>query len=673
MLRFFDKEVACIYHSELDRELICKFFEQADLNEIICVLNESGQFEGFISYYSMSGCVNIEKAILPYCLELNKEIWKNARDYIKKYRKICAVEHMIIPIVDSAKNLLCFAYDDIEANREVRMLKELSELRGAYQFKDIYPSYECVKIYGFNELAFYFAKYLRELSIDVLVYGEMWNGFFESSKCRPLDFKCFNVWAEGNAQKSENWIDNEQRSAAAYFECIDEIYEQNIKLENIQNAAFTKEDFLDYLRKCGYIVIMGTGIDALNAYNYLLMCGIDIFGFASEECKKQNRQLFGKKVFTYCELKVKEEEVVWINVTDRGSAWGIGETDYFDYIGYSRNKQFFLIRDYIEVACEGIPYILKGKQIVCIGDALLWENVVCCLKKNAMLKETSFEYYEYTELEKMVRLINENTYVLWAAPEETEGEREWEKREWTIKKKKTIAQLEELGINHYSDYFCSLRTVIGIQKNSEKYSKWAPKRIVIGATRKCCGASFIRELLDNHPCIMMIAEYNSLNMEMFWYCARLSGCKKDDIMPSFWKIYKGELTDRQLFHNKMLELLKEYEVVTPQDLFVMFHLANYYMHYGKDMNICNSVIYWEPHYSDREFIEREATKWLSSQSVPCSTLSLVRNAIQRCGSEMKGMLKQKWFGEKIYLHKVYALILDWLPDIYLKIGEKKIT
>lgn len=168
---------------------------------------------------------------------------------------------------------------------------------------------------------------------------------------------------------------------------------------------------------------------------------------------------------------------------------------------------------------------------------------------------------------------------------------------------------------------------MGVQDNSDKYTKWAPKRIVIGATRKCSGCSFIRELLDNHPFIIMIAEYNSLNMELFWYFVRLSGYKTDEIMHVFWKIYKGELVNKQLFHNKMVQLLKEYEIATPQDLFIMFHIANYYMYYEKDVNISNSVIYWEPHYPNREFIEQEAIKWLSSEFVLCSILSLVRNGI----------------------------------------------
>lgn len=93
------------------------------------------------------------------------------------------VGYTIIPIVDHENRLISFAYDDEEANREIGMLRELSEQNDTSQFADMLLEYDCVKIYGFNEIAFYFAKYLeKQVGIDVFVYGEMWNGFFESSE-----------------------------------------------------------------------------------------------------------------------------------------------------------------------------------------------------------------------------------------------------------------------------------------------------------------------------------------------------------------------------------------------------------------------------------------------------------------------------------------------------------
>lgn len=663
MLSFFNKEVVCITNRELDSAVLQEFFSLNGSDEIVCVVDETGKFEGFITYYSLIACFDVQSAVIPHCLELNTEIWTNAREYIKRHKSCAGLsEHMIIPIVDREWRLLCFAYDDAEANREIRMLRELSELNDAYQFSDIFPGYDCVKIHGFNELAFFFAEYLRKHSVNIYISGEMWGLFYQNKEYDCLDFKCLNIWAEGFAGKSENWIEDELRSVSAEFECVDIIYETNIKKGIIHNAMGAVGELLDYLiRVSNSIVIIGTGREALDTYNYLLKYEIDILGFVSDQYEgKKKHTLFGKEVMSYYDVKVKGNDIVWIDPVNRGSAWGIGETDAFDYLGYHRNKQYILIRDYIEIPSEGITNLIQGGSIVCIGDFLLWQNLIGCMRKNPSLEETIFKYYEVSMLETLCQFDKEinDKYILWAAPEELRGQQEWEE-----KKRNCFSQLEEMGIKHYSDYFCSLHTVMSIQTGTFQNLQSTPKRIIVGATRQCCGCSFLRGLLDNHPNIFLIAEYNSLNMDLFWYCIRLAWKRTDEIMPLFWKIYKGVLYNKHLFNERMNQLLKQCEMVSPQDLFVMFHLANRYMYDKAVTDLSNSIIYWEPHYTDREFLEWAAPKWLQSNEVPCDTLSLVRNSIQRCGSRLKGMLKLKWFGDEIFPDKVYELVLGWVTEL----------
>lgn len=673
MLRFVDKEVFSVTYEELNKDVVMTFFQQNGYDEIVCVLNKLGQFQGFITYASCQ-CTDIYQSIQSRYLKLDENIWENARTYIKRYSGDVELdEYIMIPIVDQEIKLKCFAYNDTAADRELRMLRELSELNEGFQFRDLFPEYECVKVYGFNELAFCFVKYLKKQSVNVFVYGEMWEDFFRNEEFSYLDFKCLNVFAEGYVQKTKNWLENKLRSAAVEFECIDQIYEKNINEGIIQNTIGTLKDLTDRLKACDGIVIKGTGIEALDTYNYLLKYNIDIWGFVSDNFRERRQRLFGRAILKYSDVRLKEADIIWIDPVNRGSAWGIGETDYYDYIGYHRNKNYFLIRDYVEIHSDGLDHVLKGSRCVCIGDSLLWGNLVSSLKKSFLLEETTFEYYEYERLETDTEVIKsiDKQYILWASPEETTGYCKWEER-----KNQVLEQLDNLGIEHYSDYFCSLRTVISIQKAAMYYSEWIPKRIVVGAIRHCCGCSFFRELLDAHPNIFIIAEYNSLNMELFWYCIRLAEYKTDEIMPLFWKIYKGDLKDKEQFNNKMKQLLKGYKVVSAQDLFVMFHIANRYMYDQVDRDITKSVIYWEPHYPDREFFEQAGIQWLSGQNVSCNTLVLVRNSIQRCGSRLKGMLKLKWFGDQISPEKAYAMVLNWVPDmvrggIYLRFEDLK--
>ena len=79
----------------------------------------------------------------------------------------------MLPVVDEEKQLISFAYEDREANRELRILKELEELSGGISFADVYPQYDSVKICGFNELELRFAEYLSKQNICVETDGEL--------------------------------------------------------------------------------------------------------------------------------------------------------------------------------------------------------------------------------------------------------------------------------------------------------------------------------------------------------------------------------------------------------------------------------------------------------------------------------------------------------------------
>lgn len=90
---------------------------------------------------------------------MNDDIWENAKQFFLKYKYV-EKEQFFLPALNDVGKLLCFAYDDEGANREVRMLHELSNASDALQFLDVYPEIKCVRIYGFNELAFLFSSYL---------------------------------------------------------------------------------------------------------------------------------------------------------------------------------------------------------------------------------------------------------------------------------------------------------------------------------------------------------------------------------------------------------------------------------------------------------------------------------------------------------------------------------
>lgn len=153
-------------------------------------------------------------------------------------------KHPLLPVVDREGNLVSFAYEDDDANRELRQIRELREQQNPkmVQFVDMYPDCDCVIIYGFNELAYYFASYLREQGIPVQVEGTMWGGFFESDNVQVPEYRCMKIYAEGTWEKPENWEENLLRTVSVEFEYVDKIYE-----ENIRKCKPIKEDVISVL------------------------------------------------------------------------------------------------------------------------------------------------------------------------------------------------------------------------------------------------------------------------------------------------------------------------------------------------------------------------------------------------------------------------------------------
>lgn len=298
MIRFCDKDVLCVEYGRINRSELLGYFLDGNLDEVVCVLDADRKYFGHITYQALIQNEETEQAILKDCLVLDKDIWKNGRLLFAIYKAEFSVGGgILLPVVNRNQQLLCFAYEDQDANRNLRMLRELQEKSDALQFADIYPQYKCVKIYEFNELAYFFSKYLLSQKIPVQVEGSMWKEFLKSDIQEYLDYNCMTIYAEGVRKKPSNWMENLLRSVSVEFECIDHIYEENIKAGIIKNADKDSVHFLEYLRDSDQVVILGTDIAALDTYDYFKKKGIEISCFASDKYDDRGRILFGKKGF----------------------------------------------------------------------------------------------------------------------------------------------------------------------------------------------------------------------------------------------------------------------------------------------------------------------------------------------------------------------------------------
>lgn len=654
MIRFCNKELHCITKEELDEEKINEYFLGGHKNEQIYILNE-GAFWGCVSYNSFTKKHN-GNYVIKECLTMDENIWTNGRNLFKKYA-MQEVENILIPVVDEYRQLICFAWQDNEANRQLRMLDELTEVENLLNFRDIYCDYKLVTIYGCNELAFYFAKYLVNCGVDINVSGKLWKYFGLQEKPERLDYRKFEIYSEGVDIKKD--AVETYKSISVEFECIDHIYEENICRGMIKDNKFEFETLLNILKE-KHIAIIGIGEAAQHAYDLLLGNGIDIDYFIFEE--RRTGYLFGKKIVSELEARESSEKVVFIDPMTQHSAWGFGDTDYYHYMGYRRNEKFYMLQDYIDLPQNGLLNIIEhmmrkfGGRLVLLGD--VWLSIKLC----SILAEKNKEIYAQVVYADILNFQIEQTELKVIGEEEIDSKRDtclllfpdYFGNMDDPKKVKCIGRQRDECLNRLQQL--EITNVIEYSLNNVYFMDWEANKsnvinstlkvgsVVIGAINGFSGNKFFRDLLDNHPNLLML-DWSSLNNNLFLICVRLSVKKSDQVLPLFWKLcdeqqgapdenFEKDFPQKELFSNYMKEMLSWKEQFTSQELFVMIHIAYAKMWGKQEVKISDMVIYWEPHHVPRDKCEDYA-RWLCNIGEHNFILNIVRNAYISAGSYLK--------------------------------------
>lgn len=651
MLRFCDSKVIDVEYNLVDRGALMSYFCSGHLDEIVCVYNKSiiKKFIGVITYYDLSHTDTVEEAIRKEYVFLDNDIWQNAREIYKK-RSRDTWENILLPVINKEYQLICFAYQDEDANREVRMLRELSEiaLGGGLQFSDVFGGgYKCIIMHGFNELAFLFTEYLRTQNILVQVEGEMWQSFYENEECKVPEYECLHIYAEGTWEKARNWRENLLRSVSVEFECIDKIYEENLKNNLIPDVGEGVYKLMERLRNEEEVILFGRGKKAQDAYDFLIGNGVEICCFAVVDLlpDRYRHNLFGKKILHIIEVMRKYQNPIFVDCGMKHSAWGLGQVDYFDYIGYRRNESFFMLGDYTEVPENNLLNTFRNANVFFTGNKFL------CGRLYEYLKEKNVSVMGYLQIfqddlqmsnmpEVQINAINEDNVCVIIEPS------------FYSYGKKTIVGMEKLpqcmeylkgkNICNFTEYFSDISSFVKVESNTNiKYRKnfLLPKRVILGSIELLNGNLFFRALLDSHPSIIMFMNYSELNERLFEICVCLSMENAENILPLFWKLIEKNkecITDKSAFDKKMEQLLAYGTKFTSQELFVMIHISYAHM-LGRnvsDDNIRNMVIYWEPHFQNRNTVEKYR-EWLMAKEMPCDIINIVRNSVPQKGTGLK--------------------------------------
>lgn len=595
-------------------------------------------------------------------LVLDETIWEKGRAYFTKNRTADP-----IPVVNRENEIICFAWQDKEARREVRMLWELETCDDAINFRDLHPNCQSVIIHGCNELAWYMKDYLIRQGIMVYAYGKFWKELgVESCLEASSEEHSYVIWAEGAGyQKTGNWKLERLRSASVEFECVNEIYEANIKTGKIADADGGCQELLARLRNGKEIVIRGTGTKAQDAYEWLTENDIQICAFQSGKADETRRSLFGIPILKREEVINRFTQAVILECGSKHSAWGFGEVDAYAYEGYQRNVSYLLLRDYLDVPENNLSHILNGKNLVLAGDIRLSNRLYRWFKQNNTGAE-KIEYWDIlgeneAEIKKFQipitdgKGISDHTYFLLVLPEYSY--KGYLTKDTVEKKEQIIKSFITRGIFDYTDYFSDLMKCIHLERDIAKYGKkeLQPAGILLGAIPPFSGNLLFRQTFDGHPQILIMDQEDSsvgtfIGIDLYSICVRLAEEQSDTILADFWMLYQREVglevckrdfPDKNAFIQKMEELLRLGDHFTSQELFVMFHLAINKMYGQETPNLNNMVIYWEPHCLERKYV-RELAYWLGSSDVKGFTISTVRNQYIRAGSSVRLLPEADW-------------------------------
>lgn len=500
-----------------------------------------------------------------------------------------------------------------------------------------------------------------------------------------------SIYAEGINGKGRDWKENILKSVSVEFECIDRIYEANIKSGTIKDADGDFSWFIEKLICENEIVVIGTGILSLNVFDMLFSYGIDIFCFMSKDEGEQRHRLFGKKVLSEGEVKKNTKCPIFLECCAENSAWGFGEVDKWDYYGYQRNCSYFLVKDYTDILVGNLRNILRGRNIVLIGNHNLCCNVSHVLET---VEECRITYCDLLEEEsaKEIRLeitdskniTDDDVCFIIEPPYICDVEH---MREINRKKKLYIEKIEDRKIINITNYFSNFEVLISIQKNdSGKYTVpcLTPGKILLNISGHMSGNIFFSSLLDGHPDILLINSGVGIHLiidNLILFCLQMAEENAENILQTFWDIYNSIsmredellLIYKEIFNDKFRELLTYKDCFTPQELFIIIHMV-YEKIFGRDISdVQEMLLYYEPR-SEVGIGRLNYEKWLSDEKVKGFSILITRNSYIRAGSYFKFLERfQNFFYPKvndIWRHMVYIDENTKKPDYWFRIRVK---
>lgn len=230
-------------------------------------------------------------------------------------------------------------------------------------------------------------------------------------------------------------------SVSPEFECINKIYEKNVLKGRICDTIGDFDELINRLKGEQEIIILEADRMAQDAYDLLMSHGIDICGFAV--MGKNNSMRLGRPIMSTVDAMKRFHHPVFLNCKDMNGALGEEWTEYFDYRGYKRNEQFFLIKDYTDIPTSNLVHVLHNKRVFLTGDERL-----CRLLSDYLYQVENKEVtVKYVALSEKIEPDKEDILCL-VIPD-------YHNRIKDVKTEmeQLMQQLEDMGFVYYTKYF----------------------------------------------------------------------------------------------------------------------------------------------------------------------------------------------------------------------------
>ena len=91
---------------------------------------------------------DMDITIISEDMSVERNLWDDVRKIFRQHVSYDEANVIMIPIMNMNSEVVCYAYQDSEANRELRMLKELEKNMDILQFKDVFPEIREVIVCG---------------------------------------------------------------------------------------------------------------------------------------------------------------------------------------------------------------------------------------------------------------------------------------------------------------------------------------------------------------------------------------------------------------------------------------------------------------------------------------------------------------------------------------------